>query len=146
MKYALLAFGLTLLTGCGGSIEEPSQSVSAELSTEQPEMEPARDSQAEFAELDQQIRSMIGMAYADNLEQCKLAAIGHRPCGGPEYYMAYSTAALDEQVLLKLIDEHRELQTAFQQDNDIVGTCEMISKPLVVLNGGRCLAQPTAER
>lgn len=136
MKYLIGSAALLVLVGCGGPEEEP-------LPTPPVEVE---EIQARMAGLDQQIRSMIGMAYADNLEQCRLAEVGHRPCGGPQYYMAYSTTALDEDALLELIAEHRALQTKFQQENDIVGTCEVLPRPQLTLQGGRCIASPTAER
>lgn len=136
MKYLITSATLLLLVGCGGPEEEPLAAPPVEV----------EEIQARMAGLDQQIRSMIGMAYADSLEQCRLAEVGHRPCGGPQYYMAYSTTALDEDALLELIAEHRALQTRFQQENDIVGTCEVLPRPQLTLQGGRCIASPTAER
>ncbi|MDN7124584.1 hypothetical protein [Pseudidiomarina terrestris] len=137
MKYLIAGATLALLAGCNGPSEEPLQS--------QPTAA-AEDPQAQMAGLDQQIRSMIGMAYADNLEQCRLAEVGHRPCGGPQYYIAYSTTTVDEAVLQKLIAEHRQLQINYQQRHDVVGTCEVIPRPQLTMQGGRCIASPTAER
>ncbi|MGQ4276421.1 hypothetical protein ACQ5ES_05175 [Pseudidiomarina sp. E22-M8] len=139
MKYLITSVTLLLLAGCGGPKEEP-------LPKQPSQPIEVEEAQARMAGLDQQIRSMIGMAYADNLEQCRLAEVGHRPCGGPQYYMAYSTTALDEEALLELIAEHRQLQTSYQQQNDIVGTCEVLPRPVLTLQGGRCIASPTAER
>lgn len=136
MKYLITGATLALLVGCNGPSEEPLQS----------EPVAVEDPQVQMAGLDQQIRSMIGMAYADSLEQCRLAEVGHRPCGGPQYYMAYSTSTVDENVLEKLIAEHRKLQISYQEQHDVVGTCEVIPRPVLALEGGRCIASPTAER
>lgn len=136
MKYLVISASIALLVGCGGPAEEPRTEPMTEV----------EDTQARLAGLDQQIRSMIGMAYADSVEQCRLAEVGRRPCGGPDYYMAYSTAAVDESALLELIADHRKLQNSYQQQNDIVGTCEVIPKPVLTLQGGRCIASATAER
>lgn len=138
------ALALLLLAGCGGPTE-----TNLEADADQPKLEPVAeapskvtDTRAKLAELDQQIRSMVGMAYADNVEQCRLAEVGHRPCGGPEYYMAYSTTTVDETVLHELIREHRDLQMSYQQEHGVMGTCEVIPRPQVVLQQGRCVAQP----
>ncbi|MFC0444282.1 hypothetical protein ACFOD1_03105 [Pseudidiomarina halophila] len=141
-----LVCGVTVSCTPGEQGEQTRGDELGERSFEEPVEHNLDELTSRIAGLDQQIRSMIGMAYADNLEQCRLAEIGHRPCGGPQYYMAYSTTALDEEALLELIAEHRALQTRFQQENDIVGTCEVLPRPQLTLQGGRCVASPTAER
>ena len=34
---------------------------------------------------------MIGQARCANLVHCRLLALGSRPCGGPDEYLAYSS-------------------------------------------------------
>ncbi|RUO61821.1 hypothetical protein [Pseudidiomarina insulisalsae] len=147
MKLALSAVAVMLLLGCGGpqqpAADEQQQVTTPDETVANPELV---DNRAKLAELDQQIRSMVGMAYAENIEQCRLAEVGHRPCGGPQYYMAYSTATVDEAVLQELINEHLQLQIAYQRDHDIVGTCEVIPRPAVTLQGGRCVAVSASDR
>ena len=132
--------GLSLLVmGC----QPPQQETVAE-----PEivLQDQQQMQNQITEMDQQIRSMVGMAYAEDAKQCRLAEVGHRPCGGPDYYLGYSTSTVDAEVLAKLINEHRQLQQAYQQEFGIMGTCEVIPRPVVTLQGGRCVAVHASDR
>jgi hypothetical protein len=138
----LTALAILGVVSCGGPTDG-----SLEPDANQPSVEPVAeapgkvtDTRAKLAELNQQIRSMAGMAYADDLKQCRLAEVGHRPCGGPEYYLAYSTTTVDEKVLQELIREHRELQINYQREHDVMGTCEVIPRPQLALQEGRCVA------
>lgn len=137
MKVVLIGSLVLALAGCSGAEQAP-------LHT--PVAQPQVVGAATVAEMDQQIRSMIGMAYAEDFSQCRLAEVGHRPCGGPAYYIAYSTSSVDEQALLTLIKEHREQQIAYQRKHDVVGTCEMITRPSLGYVDGRCVAQQHALR
>lgn len=151
MKIAMLSLtGLSLLTlvACGGP-NSTAQEMERDTAAPEPVVEApgqVTDTRAKLAELDQQIRSMVGMAYADNLKQCRLAEVGHRPCGGPEYYIAYSITTVDENVLQELIREHRELQMSYQKEHGVMGTCEVIPRPQLTMHEGRCVAQQTLDR
>lgn len=137
------AFAVVLIAGCQPVSNTPEETVDAPVTAAPKQVV---DTRAKLAELDQQIRSMVGMAYADTLAQCRLAEVGHRPCGGPEYYMAYSTTTVDTKVLAELIREHRELQISYQEEHGLVGTCEVIPRPQLSLYQGRCVAQQTSDR
>ncbi|RUO74442.1 hypothetical protein CWI80_03630 [Pseudidiomarina sediminum] len=133
MKGLLVASMTLALAGCSGAEMAPRNTPEA-----QPQVVATA---ATVAELDQQIRSMVGMAYAEDFAQCRLAEVGHRPCGGPQYFIAYSTASVDEKTLLSLIDEHRQLQQDYQQKHGVVGTCEVLQRPSLAYVDGRCVAQ-----
>jgi len=45
------------------------------------------------------ITALIGDAACDNDSQCKTIAIGAKACGGPEYYLAWSTKRTDAAAL-----------------------------------------------
>lgn len=100
------------------------------------------DKTAALRELDMDIRELVGVPYADNLSQCRLLEVGSRPCGGPEYYMAYSTKNTDPDVIRPLVDSYSELQSWFHQEHDIMGTCEVIPEPNLTISNGICVAQP----
>ena len=136
---ALVFFSLAACSGPAN--EEVSAEPKAELEPVAQAPGKVTDTRAKIAELDQQIRSLVGMAYADTVKQCRLAEVGHRPCGGPEYYLAYSITTVDENVLQELIREHRDLQMSYQREHDVVGTCEVLPRPLLSLYEGRCVAQ-----
>lgn len=99
---------------------------------------------SQLAEMDKMIRSMVGTAQASSYQQCRLLAVGSRPCGGPEYYIAYSTESVDEATLLKLAEDYAELKQAVDAEQNIVGTCEVIPEPKLVYVDGYCRAAPAS--
>ncbi|WP_417665672.1 hypothetical protein [Pseudidiomarina sp.] len=95
---------------------------------------------ARIAALDNQIRTMVGIPRADSLDQCKLAEVGKRACGGPEYYIAYSTQVTDEQAMQKLINEYTQLRVEHIQATQEMSTCEVIPRPQLTIENGICRA------
>ena len=95
-----------------------------------------------LSQLDKEIRSMAGTAAAQSAQQCRVVAVGSRPCGGPEYYLAYSVSSLDETQLLTLVAEYTAMRQAFDVEQEIVGTCEVIPEPKLVFIDGYCRALP----
>lgn len=137
---------LVLLSGCvdAEQVEETQTSNVAENGATAAEqaMEPAAAAMrnARIAALDNQIRTMVGIPRADSVEQCKLAEVGKRACGGPEYYMAYSTQVTDEQAMQKLITEYTQLRVEHIQVTQEMSTCEVIPRPQLTLENGICRA------
>lgn len=105
-------------------------------------MEPAAAAMrnARIAALDNQIRTMVGIPRADSLDQCRLAEVGKRACGGPEYYIAYSTQVTDEQAMQKLITEYTQLRVEHIQATQEMSTCEVIPRPQLTIENGICRA------
>ncbi|RUO78367.1 hypothetical protein [Pseudidiomarina taiwanensis] len=97
-----------------------------------------------LSQLDKEIRSMAGTAVAQSAQQCRVVAVGSRPCGGPEYYLAYSVSSVDETQLLALVTEYSEMRQGFDAQQGIVGTCEVIPEPKLVFIDGYCRALPAA--
>lgn len=105
-------------------------------------VDPAADANrgARLAELDNQIRTMVGIARADSFDQCRLTAVGKRACGGPEYYIAYSTKVTDEKALQKLVNEYTQLRNEHINATQEMSTCEVIPEPQLSLENGVCRA------
>lgn len=167
LKPILSAIAMTmLLAGCGqgGQDEQPQgnselEQALAELQQESEQLssevikrteQVLRDTEATMEEktaalrdLDMNIRELVGVPYADNLSQCRLLAVGSRPCGGPQYYMAYSTKNTDPDVIQPLVNSYSELQSWFHQEHQMMGTCEVIPEPNLTVSNGICVAQPT---
>ena len=47
----------------------------------------------------EKIRALIGDAACDNDAQCRTIPVGAKPCGGPQYYLAWSTKRTDVAAL-----------------------------------------------
>ncbi|KFZ31379.1 hypothetical protein IDSA_01265 [Pseudidiomarina salinarum] len=97
---------------------------------------------AALRELDMDIRDLVGVPYADDLSQCRLIAVGSRPCGGPEYYLPYSTKSVDPDVIEPLVNSYTELQSWFHEEHQVMGTCEVVPEPNLTINDGICIATP----
>jgi len=136
-----LAFAMS---GCVDSEQANSEGrspISDEREQEQ-SVDPAADANrgARLAELDNQIRTMVGIARADSFDQCRLTAVGKRACGGPEYYIAYSTKVTDEKALQKLVNEYTQLRIEHINATQEMSTCEVIPEPQLSLENGVCRA------
>lgn len=90
---------------------------------------------------------MIGDAACRDDSQCRVMPLGAKPCGGPEAYVAYSTARTDERQLEALASRYREARSARNQRLGLVSDCSVVPEPAVRCvpvagqdAGGRCQA------
>lgn len=96
--------------------------------------------------LDRAIREEVGIARADSFDQCQLLAVGKRACGGPEFYMVYSTVSSDAAKLQALANEYTELRVQQIAQTGEMSTCEILPKPGVMLEGGICKVVQSVDR
>ncbi|UUZ56385.1 hypothetical protein LP419_14955 [Massilia sp. H-1] len=87
----------------------------------------------------QQLKAEIGIAACDTSAQCKTIAVGHKACGGPEGYLAYSTKTGDAAKVAKLAADYnteRKNQTA---KSGMMSTCSVVLDPGATCSAGRCV-------
>ena len=89
-------------------------------------------------QLAQEIKQEIGVPSASKVSQCKMIAVGSKPCGGPWSYEVYSTETTNESRLSRLVTQYNELQRKLNERQKIVSDCEFIRKPQVTLFDGIC--------
>lgn len=94
--------------------------------------------EAERARLETQILDLIGDAPATAASQCQAIAFGSKPCGGPWRYLVYSTAHTDSARLGALVEQYNALDEKINIAKGMGSDCAFISRPTIVLNGGRC--------
>lgn len=100
---------------------------------------PAPVAAAAPAGLMQQLKAEIGIAACDTSAQCKTIAVGHKACGGPEGYLAYSTKTGDAARVAKLAADYnteRKNQTA---KSGMMSTCSVVLDPGATCSAGRCV-------
>jgi hypothetical protein len=85
------------------------------------------------------IDEAIGDAAATNPGSCAVVAIGHRPCGGPRLYRAYSKEEADSASLASLVDAFNRLDQQRNEEQGLISTCEALPRPRVELVDGRCV-------
>lgn len=75
---------------------------------------------------------------ADNVQQCLVLPLGHKPCGGPAEYIAVSIKGKDEGSLLKKISAYNQAAEAENIRQGLMSNCAIVEKPAVQLVNGKC--------
>lgn len=91
---------------------------------------------ASSAELFEQLRAEIGEPRCSSNAQCRSVAVGHKACGGPDSYLAWSTAVSDETRLARLVAAHADARRREDAASGRVSNCAMLLDP-----GAHCEAQ-----
>lgn len=96
------------------------------------------------------IHALVGAPSCSADSQCKSLALGARPCGGPETYLAYSSVRTPEDALRPLADIYQAERRAANTQAGHMSTCLMRPEPAAVCQAGMCTlkapesAQPVA--
>ena len=104
--------------------------LTAACAAQDPSPPPATDKAA--------IRTLIGDAACEADAQCKTIAIGAKACGGPEGYLAWSTAHTDGAALERAADSYaaeRRREIAARRE---VSTCSVQADPGAYCAAGTC--------
>lgn len=88
----------------------------------------------------QQIQSEIGDAGCDTAQQCKTVAIGHKACGGPESYLAWSSKRSDGARIASLAAAHTAERKAQNLKSGMMSTCSLVTDPGATCSAGRCVS------
>jgi len=70
--------------------------------------------------------------------ECKVLAVGSRPCGGPEQYLPYSGVHTDEKLLAITNDRYTRLKQQQQQRLGLRSTCQMLPEPAAQCKASQC--------
>lgn len=94
---------------------------------------------ADEAALLARIRAEIGDARCSSDAQCRTLAVGHKPCGGPQQWWAWSTANARAEPLQRWAAELAALQQQRQQAEGRVSDCRYLPDPGAVCEAQRCV-------
>ncbi len=89
-----------------------------------------------------EVRQMVKTAAADDPKQCKIVAMGHKPCGGPERYLLYSEKTMSSEeleVFFETLNRYNELSRRLLEKSDVVSDCQIRPKPTAVVRNGFCV-------
>jgi hypothetical protein len=75
------------------------------------------------------IRALIGDAACDGDAQCRTIAIGTKACGGPEYYLAWSTKRTDAAALLDAVAAHAGARRPEPPRPGVRSNCMLVTDP-----------------
>jgi hypothetical protein len=94
--------------------------------------------EAQLEALRAQIIEMIGDASCVNLAHCRLLALGTRPCGGADEYLAYSSHTANRAALESKALEYAVIQEGVQRAKSIAGICVVLPQPRLACVDRRC--------
>lgn len=85
------------------------------------------------------IQDEIGTAECDNASQCRTMPVGHKSCGGPEGYVAYSTKSGNSARLLALGEQYAAARKAENERSGLLSNCMMERDPGATCVANRCV-------
>ncbi len=72
------------------------------------------------------------------VEQCVLAPFGHKPCGGPNAYIAYCSVTTKAEKLKEKLLQLEQAEKEWQAAEGIMSTCGLTRRPQPRLINGVC--------
>lgn len=94
--------------------------------------------EAQLEALRAEIVKTIGDAPCVNVVHCRLLALGTRPCGGPDEYLAYSSHTADRATLENKALDYQLLQEDIQRARSVAGICVVVPEPRLACIDRRC--------
>jgi hypothetical protein len=84
------------------------------------------------------IHALVGTPSCGADSQCHSLAIGNRPCGGPEAYLAWSSARTDPETIRSLGERYKAERQAQSAARSEVSDCRFRVDPGAVCRAGVC--------
>jgi hypothetical protein len=97
------------------------------------------DDTTNIARLERDARALVRTTGCDAASSCRTAPVGWRGCGGPRAYLVYCPASTDTVALMRTLEELKRAETAYNERESVVSTCEMRLPPNVTVQDGRCV-------
>ena len=86
----------------------------------------------------EQISALIGKASCTDSSQCHTVPIGARGCGGPQRYLAWSSAETSGDALRALADRYKAEREAEIKAKGEISDCRFLVDPGAVCRAGAC--------
>jgi len=85
-----------------------------------------------------ELRAIGRAAACSSDQQCKTLPIGAKSCGGPESYMAYSTASVSTEKAASLAARYRKERESENQASGLASDCRFLMDPGAQCRAGTC--------
>lgn len=85
-----------------------------------------------------QLRALERDAGCSSDQQCRSVALGAKSCGGPEAYMAYSTAKMSPEKVQALAERYRQERQAANKASGLASDCRYLMDPGAQCRAGSC--------
>lgn len=93
---------------------------------------------AQLERMREEIQALIGDAAGTSIADCRSAAIGSKPCGGPWAYIVYSASSTDPTELASRLAEYNAFEAEMNALYGYVSDCSIPNRPVLVFRNGRC--------
>jgi hypothetical protein len=101
------------------------------------DISPAADEQ-KLESLSKEIEAFTKNKSCAGGNDCKVMAMGARPCGGPSRYIVYALSKTDEKQLMEKVNAYTSLENELNIRYNRVSTCIAILPPTVDCTDGVC--------
>jgi hypothetical protein len=130
---------LLLLAGCTacstGAAPEAARPAAPAASAAAQAIQVPQDGQGDTLS---RIRALAGTPACSEDSQCHTLALGARACGGPESYLAWSSARTPQAEIQALGERYREERRAANVASGVMSTCRFLPDPGAVCRAGTC--------
>jgi hypothetical protein len=92
-----------------------------------------------IARLEREARALAHTEGCSTSDECRVAPLGHRACGGPRAYLAYCATTTDSVALFRALEALAAAEEEHQRKAGIGSTCEFRAPPVVTASAGRCV-------
>lgn len=86
----------------------------------------------------ERIRALVGTPSCASDAQCHSLPLGARACGGPESYLAWSSAKTSQAEIEALGERYKEERRAANNASGMMSTCQFLMDPGAVCRAGTC--------
>lgn len=86
-----------------------------------------------------EMRALAGAAACTDSAQCKTVPLGARACGGPEGYLAFSSATTAVAPMEALAARYAEQRRAAHAASGMLSTCQFMPDPGAQCRAGVCV-------
>ena len=98
--------------------------------------------QVDTKQLHQRLQRLTADKSCMQAAQCKVLPVGHRPCGGPEQYLVYSSQTTDEKLLAITNARYKKLKQEQQQRLGLRSSCQMLPESMAACQQQQCQLLP----
>lgn len=113
----------------------------ADSSTRASSTSPASDS-AELVRLEQEALELAHNDGCSTADQCRVAPVGAKACGGPRYWITWCPATTDSAALFRKLDSLQTAEQSYNKLHGIISDCSIVGPPTPVVSAGVCRAGP----
>jgi hypothetical protein len=89
-----------------------------------------------------QLQAEIGAAACDDARQCQTLALGNKACGGPERFVAWSSATSNATRVGRLAAQYADASRRENEREALSSTCNVVADPGATCQAGRCVLLP----